>query len=127
MSEENTPTPLAGPELELARVRAALAAGLTYEHGVRLQGSTPEELEADAVAFAAELSAAAPVLPVIRSGGPQGPDVGNGAGAGTVGAGAAAYRAKHGLDDHGNRPERKPVPTNGRNPFTENRATWENR
>ncbi|WP_329355733.1 hypothetical protein [Streptomyces anulatus] len=124
MTEQHIPpTPLQGAELELARVRAALSAGLTYEHGSRLQGSTPEELEADAKAFAAEFtpSTLAPSAP--RAGGDRGPDVQGTAG--TVAGGAAAYRRKHGLDEDGNRP---PVPqrvntSRTTNPFQENGYT----
>ncbi|MEV8393862.1 MULTISPECIES: hypothetical protein [unclassified Streptomyces] len=108
--------------LELARVRAGLAAGLTVEQSARLIGTTDEELTADAQTLATELSAAtAPQAP--RVGGARGVDVGNGAG--TVAGGAARYRQKAGLDDGGKRAERRPVPTDGRNPFAENR--WENR
>ncbi|MFH8358690.1 hypothetical protein ACH4FV_03795 [Streptomyces anulatus] len=126
MTEQQIPpTPLAGAELELARVRAALSAGLTYEHGARLQGSTPEELEADAKAFAAEFTPSTLAPPAHRAGGDRGPDVAGTAG--TVSAGVAEYRRKNGLDEDGNKPERKPLPTNPGNPFIENRATWSHR
>lgn len=123
MTEPQIPTtPLVGPELELARVRAALAAGLTFEHGVRLQGATPEELEADAIAFAAEITAANPTPSAPRAGGARGVDVGNGAG--TVTGGAERYRQKH--------PQRepRPVPTapeQRRNPYAEPSYTQEHR
>ncbi|MGW2514509.1 hypothetical protein ACWC0A_35060 [Streptomyces scopuliridis] len=117
-------TPEAHPAvLELARVRAGLAAGLTVEQSARLIGTTDEELTADAQTLAAEISAANPTPSTPRVGGARGVDVGNGAG--TVAGGAARYRQKTGLDDDGKRPERRPVPTDGRNPFAEN--TWENR
>ncbi|MEV6537213.1 hypothetical protein AB0M86_48080 [Streptomyces sp. NPDC051639] len=102
---------------ELARLRAGLAAGLTPEQSARLNGATPEELQADATAFAAELGAANPAGSAPRSGGNQGPDVVT---VGAVAAGAALYRAKHGLDDDGRRPERRPVTNDGGNPFREN-------
>ncbi|MET8192067.1 hypothetical protein ABZV15_41445 [Streptomyces sp. NPDC005246] len=115
---EQPPEPLTGPVLELAKVRAGVAAGLTIEQSARLQGVDEVAITADAVAFAAELSAANPTPSAPRAGGARGSDVGTGAG--TVSAGVAACRAKHGLDADGNRPERKPVPTDGRrNPFAE--------
>ncbi|MFE2019982.1 hypothetical protein ACFW9O_18295 [Streptomyces sp. NPDC059499] len=116
MPEENTPEPLTGPVLELAKLRAGLAAGLTVEQSQRLQGADETALTADATSFAAELN---PTPQGPRSGGDRGPDAGSGTGRGTVGAGVAAYRAKHGLDENGNRPAPKPLPTGGRNPFVE--------
>ncbi|MFI5795157.1 hypothetical protein [Streptomyces sp. NPDC051677] len=110
---EQTPEQPHPAVLELARVRAGLAAGLTVEQSARLQGTTEEELTADATAFATELGVTS--TPAPRSGGNQGPDV---ATTGGVAAGAAAYRAKHGLDD-GRRPEGRPAPANGSNPFQE--------
>ncbi|MEU0813070.1 hypothetical protein [Streptomyces mirabilis] len=106
--------------LELARLRAGLTVGLTVEQSARLQGATPEELAADATAFATELGAANPAPPSPLSGGNQGPDV---ATVGAVAAGAALYRAKHGLDDDG----RRPAPTSGRNPFQTTTYNMENR
>ncbi|MFD8262337.1 hypothetical protein ACFV19_26205 [Streptomyces griseoluteus] len=103
---------------ELARLRAGLAAGLTPEQSARLQGATAEELTADATAFAAELGAGATTPPAPRVGGNRGTDVGNAAG--SVAAGAEAYRRKHGLDENGRRPEVRPLPTNGRNPYQVN-------
>ncbi|WP_406391608.1 hypothetical protein OG806_09765 [Streptomyces sp. NBC_00882] len=100
---------------ELARLRAGLAAGLTPEQSARLNGTTPEELTADATAFATELGAANSSAPGARSGGNQGPDVTTPTG---VAAGAALYREKHGVPEDGQRP----AVTDGRNPFTEN--TW---
>ncbi|MFE1935394.1 hypothetical protein ACFW95_34495 [Streptomyces sp. NPDC059474] len=96
---------------ELARIRAGLAAGLTPEQSARLQGSTPEELEADAKAFAAELGAGAPAGSQV--GGPRGVDVDAPTG---VAAGAAAYQRKH------PKREPRPAPTEAeqrRNPFAE--------
>ncbi|MFF4475469.1 hypothetical protein ACFY1A_00275 [Streptomyces sp. NPDC001520] len=100
---------------ELARLRAGLAAGLTPEQSVRLQGSTPEELEADATAFAAELGAGAPAG--NQSGGPRGVDVGGATG---VAGGAEAYRKKH------PKREPRPLPTaeeQRRNPWQSNGYT----
>ncbi|MFF5537874.1 hypothetical protein ACFY71_36350 [Streptomyces cinerochromogenes] len=113
MTEQNPEQPHPAV-LELARVRAGLAAGLTVEQSARLQGITAEELAADATAFAAELGAANPAAPAPRSGGNQGPDVGS---VGGLAAGAAAYRAKHGLDDDGRRPEGRQATNESRNPF----------
>ncbi|NEB32750.1 hypothetical protein G3I62_27270 [Streptomyces sp. SID14446] len=124
MTEQNPEQPHPA-ELELARLRAGLTAGLTVEQSTRLQGATPEELAADAATFAAELNATTPVTPALRVGGNQGPDVGTGAG--TVAAGVAAYRAKHGLDEDGRRPEKPAVPTSGRNPFETTTYSMETR
>lgn len=110
MTEQQTPEQPHPAVLELAKVRAGLAAGLTAEQSARLQGATPEELTADATAFAAELGAANSAPPTPRSGGNQGPDVGS---VGGVAAGAALYRERHGVSDD----ERPPAPTNGSNPF----------
>ncbi|MER6521686.1 hypothetical protein ABT246_33120 [Streptomyces sp. NPDC001553] len=109
--------------LDLARLRACLAAGLPVEQAVRLQGSTDEELAADAVAFAAEMNAGTPVPPSPRSGGARGSDVGDTAG--TPASGAARYRARHNLDEDGRRPERAPAPISGRNAFTTRRYEME--
>lgn len=93
--------------------------GLPPELCARLQGETAEELAADAAALVAEFAPPpSPPPPAPRVGGPRGRDVGSGGGRGTVGAGAAAYRAKHGLDDEGKRPERKPATSNN-NPLQE--------
>ncbi|MCX4774022.1 hypothetical protein [Streptomyces sp. NBC_01285] len=115
------PVPLTGPVLELAKVRAALAAGLTVDHAVRLQGADEAALTADAVAFAAELSAANPVPQGPRAGGSRGADVGAEGARGTVGAGVAAYREKHGLAENGQRPPVAPRVSTGRitNPYVE--------
>ncbi|MER6343759.1 hypothetical protein ACWC10_00375 [Streptomyces sp. NPDC001595] len=118
MSEPTTEQQLTEARTELARLRAGLAAGLTPEQSARLHGNTDEELTADAQAFAAELGLAGPPAPPApRSGGPRGTDVG--AGAGTLAAGAEAYRRRHGLDEDGRRPERRPTPLDGGNPFRE--------
>ncbi|MFI6897587.1 hypothetical protein ACIBM4_26085 [Streptomyces sp. NPDC050256] len=123
MTEQQTPEPLAGPVLELAKLRAGLAAGLTVEQSARLQGSDEAALTADATSFASELSAANPAPQGPRSGGPRGDDVSGGAG--TIAAGVAAYRARNGLDENGQRPERRPLPTSTRNPYTEPTYTTE--
>ncbi|MFF1919698.1 hypothetical protein ACFVW8_03865 [Streptomyces sp. NPDC058221] len=125
MPEAITPEPLTGPVLELAKLRAGLAAGLTVEQSARLQGADEAALTADATSFASELSAANPAPQAPRAGGARGPDVQGTAG--TVAGGAARYRQRVGLDENGNRPEPKPLPTDGRNPFVENRATWSHR
>ncbi|MEU8678169.1 hypothetical protein [Streptomyces sp. NPDC048560] len=111
---EQPPEPLTGPVLELAKLRAGLTAGLTPEQSARLQGTDEASITADATSFAAELN---PTPQGPRSGGARGYDVGGGAG--TIGAGIAAYRAKHGLDENGQKPQPKPLPTGGRNPFVE--------
>ncbi|MEU9775400.1 hypothetical protein [Streptomyces sp. NPDC047968] len=113
---EQPPQPLHPAEVELLKLRAGLAAGLTAEQSARLQGATADELTADATAFAAELGAGSGAP---RSGGPRGGDVGGGTRA--VSAGAALYRQKHGLDDEGRRPVRapRPMPDRSRNPFAE--------
>ncbi|WP_086768738.1 hypothetical protein [Streptomyces bobili] len=97
--------------LELARVRAGLAAGLSVAQSARLQGATPEELAADAASFATELNAANPTTSGPLVGGSRGTDVGSATG---VAAGAAEYERKH--------PKREPIaaPTEAeqrRNPF----------
>lgn len=105
---------------ELARLRAGLAVGLSVEQSARLQGSTDEELTADAQTFAAELGLTGPpASPAPRVGGPRGVDVGGGAG--TVTAGAERFRAKH--------PQRVTPAEQQRqtNPFRENGYTMENR
>ncbi|WP_217164252.1 hypothetical protein [Streptomyces sp. AC512_CC834] len=104
---------------ELARLRAGLAAGLTPEQSARLQGSTDEELTADASAFAAELGLTDAPASTPRVGGPRGGDVGGGAG--TVAAGAERFRTKH--------PQRVTPEAQQRrtNPFRENGYTMENR
>ncbi|MFF4672120.1 hypothetical protein ACFY1C_20020 [Streptomyces sp. NPDC001279] len=75
--------------MELARLRAGLAVGLTPEQSARLTGTTPEELAADARTFAAELGARSARKPSAG-----GSDVGSSRG--SVDAGAARYRAKYG-------------------------------
>ncbi|MFF8898104.1 hypothetical protein ACF082_11555 [Streptomyces lydicus] len=102
---------------ELARLRVGLAAGLTPEQSARLQGTTEEELTADAAAFAAELGAANPTPPATRSGGARGADV---QGVTGIEAGAEAYRRQH--------PQREPRPAPAEaqrrtNPFAENGYT----
>ncbi len=72
--------------------------GLTPAQAARLQGSTKEELEADADALKAEFGATGGAgqggtAPPLRSGGPRGSEV---APTTTVTAGAERYRQKHG-------------------------------
>ncbi|MET9409703.1 hypothetical protein ABZX90_28630 [Streptomyces sp. NPDC002935] len=115
MTEQNPEQPHPAV-LELARLHAGLAAGLTVEQSARLNGATPEELTADATAYAAEMSAVNSVTPTTGSGGDRGGNVG--ATAGSLAAGVAEYRAKHGLDD-----ERRPTTNEAnRNPFAERAA-----
>jgi hypothetical protein len=96
--------------------------GLTPEMCARLRGETPDELTADAAAFA-DLLPQTPPPPAPRSGGPRGVDVGSG-GQRSVSAGAALYRARHNLDDEGKRLEKKtPTQISNRNPFAENGYT----
>lgn len=52
------PKLLDGPELETARLRAALKHGLSEEHAHRLSGTTADELSADAAQFAELLAGA---------------------------------------------------------------------
>lgn len=68
--------------------------GLTPAQAARLQGSTKEELEADADALKAEFgSTGGQGTPVPRSGGNRGGDVGN---SGGVSTGAERFLQKHG-------------------------------
>ncbi|MGW3632275.1 hypothetical protein ACWD7F_19280 [Streptomyces sp. NPDC005122] len=109
---EITPVQPHPAELALARLRAGLTAGLTFEQSARVQGTTAEEMNADATAFATELNPViTPATPNLRSGGERGSNAG--VTVGSVAAGAAAYRAKHGLDEDG----RRPAVTNGQSPF----------
>ncbi|WP_329078330.1 hypothetical protein [Streptomyces niveus] len=107
--------------LELARVRASLAAGLTVEQSARLLGSTDEELTADAQRLATELGAGTQTPPAHLTGGPRGVDVSKASG---VEAGAQAYREKH--------PPREPRPVqteaeSRRNPYAEPSYTMNSR
>ncbi|MHC8421718.1 hypothetical protein ACH121_18175 [Streptomyces sp. NB004] len=77
---------------ELARLRAGMAAGLSVEQSARIQGTTLEEMTADAEAFAAELGLAGTPASAPRSGGARGTDVGSTSG---TAAGAERFRAKH--------------------------------
>ncbi|MFE6128843.1 hypothetical protein ACFQ6Q_11310 [Streptomyces sp. NPDC056437] len=97
--------------------------GLTPEMCAYLRGETPDELGASADAFLAAFSVAQPPSP--RSGGHRGPDVRSTSG--TTSAGAELYREKHGLDEDGNRPEKKKAPTSNRNPFAVKSYTLETR
>lgn len=108
---------------DLARLRAGLSAGLSAEQSERLRGSTPEELAADAAEFAAMLPAAPAAPSGMRVGGARGVDV-PGTGPGTMAAGVAAYRARHGLGEDG-KPERTPWPVDGRSAFDERTYSME--
>ncbi|MFB6696839.1 hypothetical protein [Streptomyces rubiginosohelvolus] len=123
---EETPTPLEGDALELAKLRVGLTAGLTPAQSARLIGTDEAALTADAAALAAEFTPSTLAPPAPRAGGDRGPDVQGTAG--TVAGGAAAYRRKHGLDEDGNRPSTaKPLPTSTRNPFAEPAYRMESR
>ncbi|MEO3974366.1 hypothetical protein [Streptomyces sp. CAU 1734] len=76
------------------RITVAAEKGLTPAQARRLQGSTREELEADADELLNDFAPAAPVTnpPPARVGGPRGADVG---GARTTASGAERYRARH--------------------------------
>ncbi|MCM2391704.1 hypothetical protein [Streptomyces albipurpureus] len=81
---------------ELLRVRVAADKGLTVAQAKRLQGSTKEELEADADALKAEFGQtgdAGSQGGSSRSGGARGSDVGGTKG---VTTGAERYRERHG-------------------------------
>ncbi|MGW1928268.1 hypothetical protein [Streptomyces sp. NPDC001919] len=106
---------------------AGEAHGLTPPMCAFLRGETPEELQADAVAFLAAFGTPEPPAPAPRSGGPRGVDVASNGGRGTIAAGVALFRERNGLDEDGRRPEKKPVPTGNRNPFVENSYTLENK
>ncbi|AVH95866.1 hypothetical protein C5L38_12920 [Streptomyces sp. WAC00288] len=108
----NEPTP--------EQLAAGEAHGLTPAMCAFLRGETDEELQADAVKFLELFGTPEPPAPVYRSGGPRGVDVGSN-GRGTLAAGAALFRERHGLDEDG-RPleKKKPLPTTNRNPFQVN-------
>ncbi|MEY2241593.1 hypothetical protein AB8A21_01305 [Streptomyces sp. BF23-18] len=122
MTEQNPEQPHPAV-LALARLRAGLTAGLTVEQSARIQGATPEEMTADATAFAAELNVTTPAAPAPLVGGPRGSDA-TGHTAGSVAAGAAEYERKH------PKPEPRPLPTDAqarRNPFQTTTYTMETR
>lgn len=73
-------------------LRVAIDKGLTTEQADRLQGTTKEELEADADKLKALFAPAGGGSGATRVGGPRGADVG---GSSTVESGAERYRAKH--------------------------------
>ncbi|MFF1764792.1 hypothetical protein [Streptomyces sp. NPDC058249] len=116
---EQTPAQPHPAELELARLRAGLTAGLTVEQSARLNGATAEELATDAASFAAELNAANPTWPAPLVGGSRGTDVGSATG---VAAGANLYRERQGITDDGQRPGQTT-----RRAFTENTYSMETR
>ncbi|OEJ57889.1 hypothetical protein BGM19_07840 [Streptomyces agglomeratus] len=101
------------------QLAAGAEKGLSPLVCARLRGETPEELSADAEAFVEAWGEPTPPVPVRRVGGPRGVDVGGGNGSSTIGAGAALYRERHGIDED----ESGPV----RNPFAINGYTWETR
>ncbi|MER5501384.1 hypothetical protein ABT096_29845 [Streptomyces sp. NPDC002561] len=72
-------------------LEVAMSKSLTAAQAARLQGSTKEELEADADALLKDFAPVAPQAP--RAGGPRGGDVGGGS---SVASGAERYRQKHG-------------------------------
>ncbi|MEU2492603.1 hypothetical protein [Streptomyces sp. NPDC007883] len=104
------------PEATTEQLAAGEPHGLPPELCARLQGETPEELAADAADLATEYTPPPPPAPNVRVGGPRGKDVAS-HGSGTVAAGAAAYRERHGLDEDGKRPERRAATSN--DPFRE--------
>ncbi|MGW5651985.1 hypothetical protein [Streptomyces humi] len=107
------------------QLAAGSAKGLSPAMCARLQGTTPEELSADADTFLTEFPASS-MSPVFRVGG-RGADIAGGNGQGTLGYGAALYRERHGLDEDGNRPAPRPVVTDSRtNPFFANSYMAEN-
>ncbi|MFB6828124.1 hypothetical protein [Streptomyces hydrogenans] len=109
-----------------AQLAAGEAHGLTPPMCAYLRGETDEELQADAVAFLEAFGTPAPPAPPApRSGGPRGSDVASSGGRGTLAAGVALFREKHGLDEDGRRPEGKPAQTANRNPFHVNTYSWE--
>ncbi|MFB7291921.1 hypothetical protein [Actinacidiphila glaucinigra] len=90
------------------QIAAAQRRGLGVQHAARLRGATPEELDADADAFLAEIATYAPTPPTPpRSGGPRGRDVNSAPGSLT--ARAALHHERHGSageDDEKKRPSR---------------------
>ncbi|GGX26991.1 hypothetical protein [Streptomyces chryseus] len=78
---------------ELLRIKVAADKGLTVAQAARLQGSTKEELEADADALRAEWAPAGGTGQQQRHGGPRGSEVG---GTSSVSTGAERYRERHG-------------------------------
>ncbi|WP_406324133.1 hypothetical protein [Streptomyces niveus] len=80
---------------EALRITVAASKGLTPEQAARLQGSTKEELEADADAlkFLFAPAAGGGAGGTTRVGGARGTDVG---GTSSVATGAERYREKHG-------------------------------
>ncbi|MFD8028972.1 hypothetical protein ACFV3F_09445 [Streptomyces sp. NPDC059717] len=102
--------------LELAKLRVGLAAGLTPDQSKFLRAGTPEEMAADARTLLTEFG-----LSNSRQPSGSGSDVNSPGAAGTLEAGAAAYRRKNGLDEDGKRPTK----TDGRNPFQTNGYTME--
>lgn len=73
-------------------LEVAISKSLTTTQAARLQGSTKEELEADADALLKDFAPVAPVT-APRAGGARGSDVGN---TSSVSSGAERFRQKHG-------------------------------
>ncbi|WP_008412848.1 hypothetical protein [Streptomyces sp. SM8] len=95
-AEQNAATARAEAEAAVRKallLEVALSKGLTGEQAARLQGSTKEELEADAESLKTLFGGSATPPPAPRAGGDRGSDVG---GAKTTASGAERYRAKHG-------------------------------
>ncbi|MFF5920001.1 hypothetical protein ACFY8C_16935 [Streptomyces flavochromogenes] len=107
------------------QLAAGEAHGLTPPMRAFLRGETDEELQTDAAAFLEAFGTPEPPAPVYRSGGPRGVDVASSGGRGGFSAGAALYRERHGLDEDGKGPEKKPMPTGNRNPFAESGYSME--
>ncbi|MFL4902766.1 hypothetical protein ACJ6WF_06180 [Streptomyces sp. MMS24-I2-30] len=104
---------LAATRLELARLRAGLAAGLTPAQSAFLRGNTDEEIAADIQVLSAEFG-----VSNRRPSSGSGSDV-RGFTGGSLNAGEARYRQDHGLDEDGRRPEEV------RNPFQTNSYSME--
>ncbi|MFD7646340.1 hypothetical protein ACFV5M_01560 [Streptomyces albidoflavus] len=95
-AEQNAATARAEADAAVRKallLEVALSKGLTGEQAARLQGSTKEELEADAESLKTLFGGSATPPPAPRAGGDRGSDVG---GAKTTASGAERYRAKHG-------------------------------
>ncbi|MFJ9819700.1 hypothetical protein ACIRU3_31445 [Streptomyces sp. NPDC101151] len=100
-----------------AQLAAGQPKGLTPEACVYLRGDTPDELSTSADAFVSLLASQTPAPSAPLVGGNRGTDAGGGNGPGTIGGGAGLYRERHDIDDDGRRPEQRPTPVDGRNPF----------
>ncbi|MFJ3588570.1 hypothetical protein ACIQUY_04680 [Streptomyces sp. NPDC090231] len=74
-------------------LEVAISKNLTTVQAARLQGSTKEELEADADALLKDFAPATTTITAPRAGGARGSDVGN---TSSVSSGAERFRQKHG-------------------------------